>query len=943
MSARRPLRGIGVATWWRQVRSDIRPNLVIAVIVFATALVVAIAPRVVEHASRLDLSDAVENATPEQRNLSFESRREVGAGAPSDPFFNIDVLANDLREGHIPPGVSPLLRGEQWIFDTPEFVVSSFPDQVEGPFPTTIRLRYQQGIEDHTRLVEGAMPTAQDGILRLEGTECPEDVDDMDALEMEAFEPLEDQDCGLVELPLFEVAITQQTADDMMVEVGDQVTLLPSLTDLSFRSALVNVQALRFVLRVSGIIELDDESLEYWYADSSLHRPRVTENPDFRFVFAVGLMSPDQYRPFRNAASGVSLNFAWRFLVDPELVDQADAAELSAELEKIAPPNIDMVTQLPELLNDHLAQRRLTVQLLSMAAVAFTAGAFASIWTVALVDAERRRRVTALIVDRGASRIQLVANAIRTAVLVVFPAAVAGAIVASLSVSGSSMWPTVAPVGVVAAVTLLLMVAAHVPRGGARDLEGSRLRRVVVELLVVGLAVGAVVLLRRRATGVEGALSEGFDATLAVAPFLTALAVGIVSQRLVGPVGSLLAILADRARGASWMIGVRRVVDQPRALRAPTLAIAVVATVAVFAAVVFASVLKAQEVASWLRVGGEHRIETINPDLPLPGHLQSTISSIDDGAAFATTLRFRRFEVESSGFVADVVALDLEEFVSLVEGSVLEAPVNSALDGIVDAQHDSEVIPALFIGSSSLQSERLGTAATLQSGGFSVEMTFRGVADRFAGLPTGRQTVLVDRATFGAATSERTIAPTLALMGDGGEVDTVREVIKEQGVVASVTSRSDRLAAIAGDPLSTWTTRALRSLALAALIFGVITAAAAAIITASMRERDLGVLAILGHERRSLGRLVTIELLPGIAVAGVLGAIAGAGVAWLLSTNLSLGAFAGGAASPGVTLDWQPIALVVGALGLTVALTVLVTVRSLRRLDHAMLLRRGET
>lgn len=940
MSARRRhVRGLGVATWWKQVSSDIRPNLVIAGLVFAAAFVVALAPRVVEHASRLDLSEAVANATPEQRNLSFESRREIGAGAPGDPFFNVDVLADGLREDHIPPAVAALLSGEQWIVDTPEFVVSSFPEQVEGPFPTTIRLRYQRGIEEHSRLVQGALPEAQDAILRLEGTDCPDDVEDV-----QTFEPLDDQDCLLVELPLFEVAIAQQTADDMMLAVGDQVTLLPSVTELAFRNALVNLHTLRFVLRISGIIELDDEGLEYWYADSSLHRPRVTENPDFRLIFAVGLMSPDQYRPFRNAAPGVKLDFAWRFVVDPELVDESDAAELGADLEKIAPPDVDVVTLLPELLNEHLAQRRLTVQLLSMVAVAFAAGAFASILTVALVDAERRRRVTALIVDRGASRMQLVTNAIRTGVLVVFPAALAGTLVASVSVRGSSIWPSVLPVGVVAVGTALLILAAHAPSRTERDGERSRLRRVVAELLVVGLAVGAIMLLRRRATGVGDSQADGFDATLAIAPFLAAVAVGIIALRLIGPAGATLALLAERGRGASWMIGVRRVVDQSRALRAPTLAIAIVATVAVFSAVVFASVLRAQEVASWMRVGGEHRIETVIPALPLPQHLRSLISLSDEQATYGTTVRFQRFEAASGRFVADVVALDLAAFRSLVEGSAVDASVAPALEQFVDGSASaSEPVPALLIGPSAFTNQRRGTSATLQIGGFAVEMMFLAATDQFAGVPTGRQTVLVDRTSLGAWTNERTVAPTFALLGEAGDVDAVRTTIADEAVLARVTSRRDRLAAIAGDPLSTWTTRSLWALAFASLAFAVITAAAAATITASMRQRDLGVLAILGHERRTLGRLVAIELLPGIGVAGVLGACAGASVAWLLSANLSLGAFAGGAASPGVVLDWQPIALVVGALALTIVLTVLLTVRSLRRLDHAMLLRRGDT
>ncbi len=931
-------RSLGTATWWQQMRSDGRANLVIAVVVFATAFAVALAPRVIEHASRLDLSETVRTATPEQRNLSFEARRQIGAGAPRDPFFNIDVVSRNLRDDHIPPSVSNVLSSDQWVFDTPEFVVSSFPDQLQGPFPTTIQLRYQSGIEDHLRLVEGALPTAQDDIVRLEGPDCPNESLTKD--QIEAFEPLEDQDCSLVELPLFEVAVTQQTADDMMVAIGELLTLLPSATDLSFQSPEVNIQALRFVLRVSGIIELDDEELEYWYADSSLHRPRITENPDFRFVFAVGLMSPDQYRPFRNAARGVDLDFAWRFLVDPELVDRAEASELAADIERIGPPDVQVVTLLPELLNEHLAQRRLTVQLLSMAAVVFAVAAFAAVWTVAIVDAARRRATTELIVDRGASRSQLAAHALQTGVFIASPAVLTGAVAAVLLLRKTSVLPSVLLAVGVGVVTIAIVVVTKLPQRTGREGKRLRLRRLVAEVLLIGLAVAGVVLLRRRATDVASSAANGFDTTLATTPALIALATGVVALRLIGPLAQGLSILANRQRGASWMIGVRRLVDQPRSLRTPILTISIASMVAVFAAVVYSSVADAQEAAAWQTVAGEHRIETANPRLPLPEQVQEAVTSSDGRVAFGSTMRFQRFSGESGDFVADVVALDVAEFQALVENSPLADQVSAALDGVAGAVSESEPLRAVLVGNSEHR-ERLDESASLMMGRYAIDLQFLSATDHFPGVPSNRQAVLVDRALLTTRTDDRTTAPTVALLGQPGELDDrVRTVVQQQILPPHITSREQRFLALAGDPLSTWTTRSLLWLGVAGLVFAVITSGAAAVLTTTARQRDLGVLAILGHERRSLGRLVAIELLPGITIASILGATAGGAAALLLSDNLSLGAFAIDAGSPSVRLNWWVVLQVVAALAVAVGVTVAVTVRSLRRLDHAMLLRR---
>jgi hypothetical protein len=211
-----------------------------AIVVAITAFVVGAVPRVLEHAASRDLSTTIATATPEERNLRFRAFTELGAGPPGDPFLAVDRRGRQLRDEHIPPSVRDVVGGEQWVVDSPVFAVSSFPEEAQGSFSRSFRFRYQQGIDEHLQLVSGRAPTAQPPIVRLEGSDCPDEV------APDEFEPAADQDCAVAVVPLFETAITRQTADDMGVDVGDTVSLRPSVADRAFRTSEVDARELRF-------------------------------------------------------------------------------------------------------------------------------------------------------------------------------------------------------------------------------------------------------------------------------------------------------------------------------------------------------------------------------------------------------------------------------------------------------------------------------------------------------------------------------------------------------------------------------------------------------------------------------------------------------------------------------------------------------------------------
>ena len=226
--------------------------------------------------------------------------------------------------------------------------------------------------------------------------------------------------------------------------------------------------------------------------------------PAITMIDATGLLLTDQYQDFLRATVSVPLEFTWRYRIDRDLIDSEGAGRLAADLERFAPPGASVLTQLPELLIAHLDQRSLTVGLMS----AIVSGVFAStaggLAALAVLGAARHRSTTRRVLDRGASRRQAALDAVRTGVLVAVPAAAIGWAVATAALpdtgGGAPIWLAItAAATAVASITAATLHSAR--RRTTERADADRrpaLRRVVAEVAIAVLAVGAVLLLRRR-------------------------------------------------------------------------------------------------------------------------------------------------------------------------------------------------------------------------------------------------------------------------------------------------------------------------------------------------------------------------------------------------------------------------------------------------------------
>ena len=366
-------------------------------------------------------------------------------------------------------------------------------------------------------------------------------------------------------------------------------------------------------------------------------------------------------------------------------------------------------------------------------------------------------------------------------------------------------------------------------------------------------------------------------------------------------------------------------------------AIVVGAAMAVFAVIVWTSLDRSRELASWQAVGGAARAETLNPDLPMPIALQDELVRQDPGIVFGANLRVQRFDRPEGGFVTDVVAIDVDEYDRMLGDRAADLGVD--LDVLVPQGGD---LPAMLVAvpDSGLM-PRVGTGAAFENGAYVVPFRFVAASPSFPGVSEGRPTIVVDRAALLERTDPRVVQATYALLGEGDIDSEVQALLEDPRVLVSWRTRAEWLDRVSGDPLSVWTNRFVGLLAVVALALAVLTAGAAAVITGSERRRELGVLAILGMERGAVARLVAIELLPGALIASAAGGVAGAITSVVLADHLSLGTFAEGADGL-VVVDWRWIAVTVAAMFAGAATAVWATVRSLVRIDHAMLLRKGE-
>ena len=963
---------------WKQLLANPSVSLTIIAAVLLAVTFLAATPRLVQSVSDQALNAAITDPPVQQRNLAVTSARRIGASANTDPMRTVRETGARFAEQEFSPTIHSIIRDETYIVDSPEFMVSKLTGERIGPFPTFVRFRYQDRIDENSSLVRGRMPAGSEPLPMLLGTECPEDLneftsylDDPDTYLQAVADYIEDVeasenveiDCALEEIPVFEVAMTAETLSVLDFGLDDMVLLRPDAGDPLFRQIPLDELDYRLIVVVTGEIELTDRSLDYWYGDERLHRASITENADFRIISVVGLFDDVEYGPIIWSTRPVSWRYSWRHFIDPDLVEASSVTDLSADLQNLqvgfGPAfgrgnDFVVATRLPNLIDEYLDQREVTGALMSIALAGVFAIGAALILELAGLATLRQRLPIILIRNRGASRTQLTLTRTYQAVFVVGPAAAIGYLLAErmapetedlLSYRIAAAFAVAAiAVFVIATLPLIGRRLGALQRAGIEPGSPSRLRT-VAEILVIVLALGATVLLRRRGQ-IDIRTELTFDPLLAVTPAMLGLAAGLVTLRIYPPLVGFASLLVSKGKGLVSFVGLRRILQQPAVARVPLLVVLMAVAVAVLSLMVRSSIEEGQQASAWQAVGADYSALGSGPGAALPRSLD--LSDIDSVETIAEAIRFPRALVdESQSGLLEYLAIDSVAYEQIVSGTIADPDIPEFM--FVERGEDSGTsqspLPVVVSarGWPTGRVPTVGDVFTLDLDTLKPVMVVEAVRERWPGVSNNLPFVISDIRPIDALTQPRLIGRTeLYLAAPESAGREIVESIDHQTNSVRFNSRYETLSDLSDPPLVKSVDVGLIATAALSITFAAIAAVSSLALSAAVRRRDLGYLRTMGLESTQATIITIIEQLPMLLIAVGIGAVLGAGMVIVLQPAITLDAFTGGLVPATIQYDWVTIAGSALALVVILSIAIVIFVAISGRDDLGKLLKVGE-
>ena len=928
----------------RRLRFEGAATAVLAGVVLLTSFAAVSLPRFLNDVSDEALRTAVRDAAPINRNISVERGTRIPVSSTGDVFQNVIDAGTDVRAEFSDP-VNDIIGDQRYVADTTNFEVGVMPGEPFVSLPRFLRIRYQQDAEANVTLVEGRMPAPAEPM----------------ELELDEGQPP-------VSVPVHEVAFTAETAERMLVGVGDSMLITPQREDPLNQGLSLNEISYSIVATVTGIIEIDDPEAEYWYGDTRLHEPFILETPDFVIIFGMGLMAPENYQPLLDDTSPSAWNYGWRYFVDPDSFNAGEIDQITADLQSLevqfGSSALTRVgedrfrTGLVRIANVYRGQRQLTLSMLSLVIAGTIIVAVSVTALLGALIAARRRDSTLLSRSRGASGQQIGGAELLESLIVFAPVALIGMVLATLLIPGrSSGFVVVIALGVAAlAAGLVLLLALPDIRGDIGAIVSERLAsdqrgryRLVIESLIVVAAIGGLVLFRRR--GLEaGSLSDpdqGFDPFLTSVPILLTLAIGVVLLRLYPLPVRIGGWFGSLRRGAVIFVGFRRIIQQPLAARLPLVVMLVATGLAVFASVVLFSITEGQQNSTWQEVGADYRLQSVRENAPISSRVD--LSEIDDieATAGAAVLATRDLTAPFRTGNVTLVAIDTEEYQVVVEGTRADPnfPESMLIDqNVQEIGTESNPIPVLVSEKWAGDIEfSTGDTLNLEVKQSRFVAVVRGVRERFGSVDPNEAFVIMPRGSLEVINPELDLRSTfIYIKAPSSANDEIVETVRGQTLATEFVSRPELLDEIANAPLVDGVETGFRAVAILATLYAVLAALAGIALTARERARDLGYLRTLGLTSRQAGLLTAIEQLPPAAVATTAGAGLGILMVWLVEPGLDLTTFAGTTLPASIVIDGSTVAIVAGVELLTVVIAIAVYSYLTRRMQLGDVLRLGD-
>jgi putative ABC transport system permease protein len=909
-------------------RAEIVPMLLLALIVGATAFLAAVGPRLFNRVADEGLQYDVERAQSIERNIELG---EIGHLVGGD---GLDAVADRLSvlQAELPETVSGLIASSTYWAESANWSVVGPPRE----WPTWVRFRFPEGVEERITYVEGRAPTGETTTIPGQRGTLPGEPEDA---------------------TLFEVALSTEIAAAIGVGVGDRLEMLPDTDDIlvgQFSSPV------RVAADVVGLYTVDDPTDEFWMNDSSLDLPTVIViSPELQLIYGTALLSPDAYEPL--ILKGLPARYAFRYFIDPDRVDAGLLDDLATDLRQMQtryPPfvtsllDIDVTTLrtgLLEVLEDFTAERRTAEAVLVTAALGPAAVATAAVALVALLMVHRRRRAVTLVRGRGASLAQLIGSHVVEGLVIAAPAALVGFLAATALVDArSSAWSPAAAALVAAAATIVLVLTVMRPATAPlREVEREapsaargNPRRIAFEVLVIVLAVGGAYLLRQRGVAGGSAAGDlaGVDPLLAAVPALIGLAVGLVTVRLYPVPLRIAGWFADGWRGMVPAFGLRRAARTGDVGSLPLIVLLVTVAIGAFSSTIFVTVERGQDAAAWQEVGAD--LAVAPGTRPFPSDF--------DVAALPGVEAAARMHVDVAslggrgGSRVQMHALDAPGYMAVTAGT----PANPWLPGVMTQAPDpDQPIPAVLS-----RAVAIGGARPIRAGD-EIEVlvasrlaTLRVVEirDSFPGVDPDAAWLVVPLEGLRAAMGDRAFtASVIFLRAPGVRAADVQAAMDEVLPATRVTGRAERLAELREGPLVRGVGAGFVIAVAVAVAYAALATTAALVLVATVRSRETAHLRTLGMTPRGLVALSAIEHGPAVVAATIIGVALGVGVAWFVAPGLDLAGLIGSQIEVVLVIDWGVVGLLLLALVVVLAVGIALSTWIGRRSSLAGATRQG--
>ena len=285
--------GAGLSLILRRIRLDPGPPLTMFVLVGATCFLFAALPRLFDAFSDDGLRAAFSNAPVALRNPRLLGPGRIPAGAAADPLSEVGRRAEQSQHEALPAALDDLVVERSFVVRSPSYVQPANEGLVRY-----LNLRVPAaGVESRPACRRpAATPDAGTGTRRHQN--IPERA-------------------RTAQVPLLEVALSQTTAHELQLKVGDRLVLQPDREEPDVRH-LPQFQQRPVAVVVTGVFGVHDPKDGFWYGDPSVDTPNVefTANLDMKFVHGQALISPAQYPTLLAATAPLRLAYEYRYLLD---------------------------------------------------------------------------------------------------------------------------------------------------------------------------------------------------------------------------------------------------------------------------------------------------------------------------------------------------------------------------------------------------------------------------------------------------------------------------------------------------------------------------------------------------------------------------------------------------------------------------------------------------